>query len=138
MKWVTNPANEKKVKFLSNLLKTFWPAILAAVILFLTPVGGLIRAITSSVIKWTLKLSKFAIPKLLKFIAKHPLAAGAIAVGAAVAGATVLGKKKEDENINRILQKEAEAEGKTLPEKQKENEQNKSWVDRFGDAFQFW
>lgn len=135
MKWVTNPENEKKVKFLGNLLKTFWPAILAAVVLFLTPFGSLIKSIVSTIISWTIKISRFAIPKLLKFIAKHPAAAAAIAVGAAVAGATVLGKRKEDENINSILKKEAESEGKPLVQKQKENEQNKSWFDRFGDAF---
>ena len=42
--WFRDPANQNKVKALGAFLKAFWPAILAAAVLFLTPFGAFIRS----------------------------------------------------------------------------------------------
>ena len=75
LKWFQDPANQNKVKAIGAFLKAFFPAILAAAVLFLTPFGAFIRS--------TIKLLRWAVPKLLGIIKKHPkLAAAAALIGA--------------------------------------------------------
>lgn len=42
VKWMNDPKNKGKVEALGKFLKTFWPIIAGAAILFLTPLGGFI------------------------------------------------------------------------------------------------
>ena len=73
--WFRDPENQNKVKAIGSFLKAFWPAILAAAVLFLTPFGAFIRS--------TIKLLRWAVPKLLGIIKKNPkLFAAAALVGA--------------------------------------------------------
>jgi muramidase (phage lysozyme) len=84
VKWLNNPQNKERVETLKKFLKDWWPALMGAIVLFTTPFGKFVRAFVGTVAKLTLKLTRFAIPKLLSFIAKNPKTAAAIgAVGAA-------------------------------------------------------
>ena len=76
--WAGDPENKKKVESLKRLFIDFAPAIAGAAFLFLTPFGKFIRTVTGIVAKMVFRIAKFAIPKLLKFIVKNPLAAAAI------------------------------------------------------------
>lgn len=98
MKWASNPENEGKVKILTGLIKTFWPALLGAIVLFTTPFGRFVRILASTIIGWTVKLSKFAIPKLIAFIAKNPVASIAAAgLGTGLLANEVTGQRKSAE-----------------------------------------
>jgi len=96
MDWIADPANQKKLQSLGRFIKDWWPALLAAFVLFATPLGQLIRFVIGTIAKLTLTIVKKGMPALLNFIRKHPLAAAALAagVGAGVA-ATQLGDNRE-------------------------------------------
>lgn len=79
--WVADPQNRSKVSSIFKFLKTFWPALLAAYILFGTKLGSFAGSIIASVGGFLLKLTRFAIPALLRFIARHPVGAAAVALG---------------------------------------------------------
>jgi hypothetical protein len=85
LEWSSKPENKEKLKSLGNFLKTWWPTLLGAFVLFATPLGGFIRSVVGTVAKLTLQLSKFAIPKLLRFMTSP----AGIALGLATAGAWV-------------------------------------------------
>lgn len=85
LEWSSDPKNKDKVKTLGRFLKDWWPALLGAFVLFATPLGGFIRTVVGTVAKLTLQLSKFAIPKLLRFMTSP----AGIALGLATAGAWV-------------------------------------------------
>jgi muramidase (phage lysozyme) len=87
VKWLNNPQNKERVETLKKFLKDWWPALMGAIVLFTTPFGKFVRAFIGMVAKLTLRLSKFAIPGLMKLIAKYPKTA--IAIGAAGAAAGV-------------------------------------------------
>ena len=84
--WFGDPKNKGKVKSLTRFLVDFGPALLAAFILFGTRFGGAVRFLSAIAIKGILRLSKFAIPKILRFITRNPIAAG---IALVTAGATV-------------------------------------------------
>jgi hypothetical protein len=79
--WVSDPQNRSKVSSIFKFLKTFWPALLAAYILFGTKLGSFAGSLIASVGGFLLKLTRFAIPGLLRFIARHPVGAAAVALG---------------------------------------------------------
>jgi hypothetical protein len=79
--WISDPQNRSKVSSVFKFLKTFWPALLAAYILFGTKLGSFAGSLIASVGGFLLKLTKFAIPGLLRFIARHPVGAAAVALG---------------------------------------------------------
>ena len=85
MNWFADPKNKKKVETLGRFLKDWWPALLVGVAAFTNPFGGLVRGIIGTVVKWTFKITKFAIPKLLSVL-KSPLGIG---IGLFTAGATI-------------------------------------------------
>ena len=80
MDWASDPENRKKLESVGRFLKDWWPALLGAWFLFATPLGAFTRTIIGTVAKLSLKLAKFAIPKLIKFVAANPKAAAAAAV----------------------------------------------------------
>jgi len=84
--WFGDSKNKGKVKSLTRFLVDFGPALLAAFILFGTRFGGAVRFLSAIAIKGILRLSKFAIPKILRFITRNPIAAG---IALVTAGATV-------------------------------------------------
>jgi GH24 family phage-related lysozyme (muramidase) len=86
IKWFNNPENKERVEFLKRFLKDWWPALLGGLVLFTTPFGKFVRAFVGTVTKFTFKLAKSGIPKLLGLIAKYPKTAAVIGAGAAAAG----------------------------------------------------
>ena len=112
--WFRDPANQNKVKAIGKFLETFFPAILAAAVLFLTPFGGFIRT--------TLKLFRWAIPKLLGIIKRHPK----LAAAAALLGAGAIIPQLFPGTVNEQERKTANAPGSNAEKiealkKQKEN-----------------
>ena len=85
--WFSDPDNKEKVDSVIQFLTDFAPAILGSFLLFGTGFGRIIRKLIGVAVKMTAKLLKFAVPKLLKFVAKNPVAAAAIGVG----GAAIVG-----------------------------------------------
>jgi len=85
MNWFADPKNKGKVETLGRFLKDWWPALIGAYGLFMTPFGGLVRTVVGTAVKWTFQITKFAIPKLLKVI-KSPAGIG---LGLLTAGATI-------------------------------------------------
>ena len=74
-KWWTNPENQKKVELLGTFLKDWWPSLSAAALLFLTPFGGFVRG--------TIRLLRTQLPRLLRLVARNPLATVAVLGGGA-------------------------------------------------------
>jgi len=88
LKWMGDPENKEKIDNLIRFFKDFWPAIVGAYLLFGTKFGALIRTIGG----WAVKIIKFAVPKLLRFVSRNPKAAAALAVagGVGMLGARIL------------------------------------------------
>lgn len=89
--WFSDPKNTQKVQVLQRFLKDWWPTLLGAAVLFLTPFGRFVRGVLRIVGGLTGKLVG-QIPKLAGAIgglrlvlARNPLLA-TIAVGAAAVG----------------------------------------------------
>lgn len=82
--FVENPENKARMETLGKFLKDWWPSLLSAWFLFATPVGGIVRTIVGTIVKWTFALLR-QIPKLLRFIKAHPFAFAATAVLAGTA-----------------------------------------------------
>jgi len=97
MNWFNDPKNEEKVNTIKKIIKTFLPAIVAAILLFTNPFGKFIRMILGMVVRWTFRIAKFAIPRLLKFIAKNKVAAAGIALFGAGAAIPMLFPQTVDE-----------------------------------------
>lgn len=67
MNWFADPKNAKKIQVLGRFLKDWWPALLAAFALFMTPFGGFVRGIVSLVTGFSGRIVKL-IPQLLNII----------------------------------------------------------------------
>jgi len=86
IKWFNDPVNAKKVETLNRFVKDWWPAILAAVVLFLTPLGGFILStlkIVKGLTTWIIKL----VPRMLKAIGGLKTLVGKLAKSKLVRGA---------------------------------------------------
>ena len=113
LKWMGDEKNKGKIDNLIRFFKDFWPAIVGAYLLFGTKFGGLIRTIGG----WALKIIKFAVPKLLRFVTRNPKAAAALAVagGVGMLGARILTGTEVDGS-------EETSEEDQTPEQQQEAE----------------
>ncbi len=78
MKWFGNPQNQDKIKSLGKFFKDWWPTLTTAALLFLTPLGGLVKGVVG--------LLTAIIPKLVMAIAANPWAAAAVLGGVAIWG----------------------------------------------------
>jgi hypothetical protein len=117
MDWTSNPENRKKLESIGRFLKDWWPALLGAWFFFANPLGSFIRTIVGTVAKLTFKLAKFAIPKLLKFVAANPIAAKAVAAAAVIGGGAYLATKVTGQQEAAPIQAENKAKaqrGKSL------------------------
>ena len=76
LKWMADPANQKKIKSFGRFIKNFWPALLTGALLFMTGLGGMITNMTVAIALW--------IPKMLAAIAG--LKAKALIGGAGMMG----------------------------------------------------
>lgn len=118
MGWFSDPKNTQKVKVLQRFLKDWWPTLLGAAVLFLTPFGRFVRGVLRIVGGLTGRLVA-QIPKLggaigvLRLVlSRNPLLA-TLAIGAAAAGgvAATVGyfnreqsKESEDQEVSNAQQ----------------------------------
>ena len=109
---INDPKNKEKVEVLKRFLKDWWPALLGALVLFTTPFGAFVRGFVGTVTKLTLRLARFAIPKLLSFVKKNPKTALALAAGTAAVGAGIY-MQSQREQRDKELQKSDPNYGKT-------------------------
>ena len=96
LSWFKDPENQKKAQRIGKFFKDWWPALAAAGLLWLTPLGALLKGVVG--------LLTAIIPKLVIAIAANPYAALAlVGTGLAVWGVTSLAKNlggdKEGENL---------------------------------------
>ena len=94
--WFKDPENQQKAKRIGKFFKDWWPALVTAGLLWLTPLGALLNGVVG--------LLTAIIPKLVIAIATNPYAALAlVGTGLAVWGVTSLAKNlggdKEGENL---------------------------------------
>ena len=117
--WVANKDNQKKIGSFVKFIGTWWPALVAAVLLFGTGFGGLVAGLVGA--------AAAAIPSLIaagaalaKFIALNPvvaaLSAAALAGGAFALSKVMGGKGKEGDNKKEDLPIEAGTKGKDFNE----------------------
>ena len=105
LQWISDPENKKKVDAIGNFLKDWWPALTAAFLMFVTPLGGFVRTMVSSLAG----LTKFLLAqslKLLRLAAKNPLVTAAIGVGI---GAAALAMRSKDSS-EQILEDRGKAD----------------------------
>jgi len=126
--WYTDEKNKGKVDAIGRFLKDTWPALAVGVLAFGTGIGRLITRLTFMIGKWTFKLVRFVIPKLVSFIAKHPFATAAIAAGVGAYAASQLNeanreKENEQDDTSTITPAETKATGKTPGPAQLQREQ---------------
>jgi len=101
LQWMADPDNKKKLEAIGNFLKDWWPALTAAFLMFVTPLGGFVRLMVRSLSG----LTKFLLGKtlgLMKLAAKNPLATAAIAASIA---AGFLVKRSMDSTKEQIDEK---------------------------------
>jgi len=105
LKWFGNPENQEKIKSLGKFFRDWWPALTTAALLFLTPLGGLVKGVVG--------LLTAIIPKLVMAIAANPWAAALMGTGLAIWGVSKLaggGKKKEKQEKMEIPEADEEVE----------------------------
>ena len=131
--WFADPENQQKVQSFIRFLKDWWPALITAVLLFATPLGGIIAGIVSTLTVATGKLLT-VLPKLLKFL-KSPLVVG---LGLFAAGAAVPAlfpetvETETDKNVDEsVEEKGGQATADALRAEQEEREKNQNPFMRF-------
>ena len=70
IKWMGDKKNKKSLENIFKFLKTFWPTLLAAYLLFGNSFGKMVVKITAKVAKFGVMIVKKLIPKLLAALAK--------------------------------------------------------------------
>ena len=70
VKWMGDKKNQKSLQNIFKFLKTFWPTLLAAYLLFGNSFGKMVVKITAKVAKFGVMIVKKLIPKLLAALAK--------------------------------------------------------------------
>ena len=127
LNWFQDPENQKKAQRIGKFFKDWWPALAAAGLLWLTPLGALLKGVVG--------LLTAIIPKLVIAIAANPYAALAlVGTGVTIWGVHKLAGMKSrpteavDESVEEIGREE------TINEL-KEEQENRSVMGRFGDFF---
>jgi hypothetical protein len=125
--WFSDPANKEKADRIGKFFKDWWPALSAAALLFLTPLGALLKGVVG--------LLTLIIPKLVMAIAANPYAALAVVgTGLAIYGISKLASEKSlpdkavDESVEEIGREE------TINQL-KEEQENRGVMGRVGDFF---
>ena len=100
VKWMGDKKNQKSLENIFKFLKTFWPTLLAAYLLFGNSFGKMVVKITAKVAKFGVMIVKKLIPKLLaaltklkasKFLSLIKGNKGLIGAGLLVTGVTAYG-----------------------------------------------
>ena len=102
--WFNDPKNKQKVEVLKRFLKDWWPTLLGALVLFTTPFGRFVRSFVGTVTKLTLRLARFAIPKLMSFVKSNPKTAALLTAGAATVGAGIYMQSQREERDKELQQ----------------------------------
>ena len=102
--WFNDPKNKQKVEVLKRFLKDWWPTLLGALILFTTPFGRFVRSFVGTVTKLTLRLARFAIPKLMSFVKSNPKTAALLTAGAATVGAGIYMQSQREQRDKELQQ----------------------------------
>ena len=111
IKWMGDKKNKKSLENIFKFLKTFWPTLLAAYLLFGNSFGKMVVKITAKVAKFGVMIVKKLIPKLLAALAKlkagkflnlikgnkGKLITGLIATGVTAYGVSQMGGDDEEE-----------------------------------------
>ena len=82
--WFADDENQGKIKTIFRFIEDFWPALTAAVLLFGTSFGGIVRGLIGTTVRLTTGLLKL-VPRFLKFFATPLGAALGIVGGSAIA-----------------------------------------------------
>ena len=82
--WFADEENQGKIKTIFRFIEDFWPALTAAVLLFGTSFGGIVRGLIGTTVRLTAGLLKL-VPRFLKFFATPLGAALGIVGGTAIA-----------------------------------------------------
>jgi len=82
--WFADDENQGKIKTIFRFIEDFWPALTAAVLLFGTSFGGIVRGLIGTTVRLTAGLLKL-VPRFLKFFATPLGAALGIVGGTAIA-----------------------------------------------------
>ena len=131
--WFADPENQQKVQSFIRFLKDWWPALITAVLLFATPLGGIIAGIVSTLTVATGKLLT-VLPKLLKFL-KSPLVVGLGLFAASAAVPALFPETVEtetDKNVDEsVEEKGGQATADALRAEQEEREKNQNPFKRF-------
>ena len=131
--WFGDKKNQQKVESFIRFLKDWWPALITAVLLFATPLGGIIAGIVSTLTIATGKLLTL-LPKLLKFL-KSPLVVGLGLFGAGAAAPALFPETVEtetDKNVDEsVEEKGGQATADALRAEQEEREKNQNPFMRF-------
>lgn len=115
-KWTEQ--NKTKIDVVKRFLKDWWPSLLFAAGLFLTPFGAFVRG--------TIKMLRFFIPQIIKFMAAHPFLTAAAAAGIGAYAAVQINEQKREEfkktDPSIVTPKETKETGKTpgIPQLQQE------------------
>lgn len=100
--WFANPANKKKVDTLVRFVKDWWPSILGAAALFLTPFGAFIRTTLSLVGGFAKQIATKILPGLARFAISNPL----VTAGAVTGVAAAVGTARERGEIEKIAKQQ--------------------------------
>ena len=118
LNWFTDPNNAKKIESIGRFLKDWWPALVGAYLIFGTSLGRFVSKLIFTVGAFSVRLLKFAIPKLLSVIARNPVAAAVVGGVAAVGGSAFLANKITGQDEAASVQADQQAKvdrGKALP-----------------------
>ena len=118
VKWMGDKKNQKSLENIFKFLKTFWPTLLAAYLLFGNSFGKMVVKITAKVAKFGVMIVKKLIPKLLAALAKlktgkflnlikgnkGKLITGLLATGVTAYGISKMGGDDDEEEGNEDIQ----------------------------------
>ena len=129
IKWMGDKKNKKSLENIFKFLKTFWPTLLAAYLLFGNSFGKMVVKITAKVAKFGVMIVKKLIPKLLAALAKLKaskflnlikgnkglIGAGLLVTGVTAYGLSQMGGDDEEEgrmkihkNLNKVVSYQAQ------------------------------
>ena len=97
--WFADDENQGKIKTIFRFIEDFWPALTAAVLLFGTSFGGIVRGLIGTVVKLTVGLVKL-IPRFAKFF-MTPLGA-AMGLGALAAGGAFVASQQNEKRRSEL------------------------------------
>jgi len=97
--WFGDKENQGKIKTIFRFIEDFWPALTAAVLLFGTSFGGIVKGLIGTVVKLTVGLVKL-IPRFAKFFTS-PLGMF-MGLGALAAGGAFMASRQNEQRRSEL------------------------------------